>query len=200
MQLKLSYGGILISLLILFSLFISVNSKTTFDYHPFWSGYEIDLPNVTDVTASWVVPAQSGNGASAQWVGIGGNLESNLIQIGTRYINSNYSAWLECTGQYQCTFLPFQNAESLNQVVEANDKMKAEIKRISQNTWNLSITDLTHPWTHPSETTVDYTPNNQSFEFVEEFPQHCYVTIPLIGARYDCDSMSDFGHAEFGPD
>ena len=73
-----------------------------------WSGYCVvsDLitpqPQVTSVSASWTVPAVNvsiGNSYSAAWIGVGGQYDDTLIQIGTEQDSINgratFSAWYE---------------------------------------------------------------------------------------------------------
>ena len=71
-----------------------------------WSGYAVAGPNVsnvTDVVGSWTVPAVGPSGCSstysAAWVGIDGDTDNTVEQLGTEqdYINGqpSYYAWFE---------------------------------------------------------------------------------------------------------
>ena len=198
MLLKLLNSGKILFLLVFFLFLISLKAEQMSFYHPIWSGYEISSSNLIGVSASWIVPAQSGSGTSAQWIGIGGDLGHNLIQIGTSYLNSQYSAWYECTQEYQCSFIPYpESGIALSQTVRANDIIKAEIKLMSNSTvhpgiWLMSINDTTQHWVN--ETNVSYNPNNQSFEVIDELLKASC----LFG--YECASLSKFAYSAFGPD
>ena len=70
-----------------------------------WAGYTIEKNSnpqfeVIGVNASWIVPkvnVSAGNGYSSAWIGIGGELDKSLIQVGTEQYTVNgqgtYTAW-----------------------------------------------------------------------------------------------------------
>ena len=72
-----------------------------------WAGYIIaknSNPNfqIIGINASWIVPQvniTAGDGYSSAWIGIGGQLDKTLIQIGTEHDTVNghetYFAWYE---------------------------------------------------------------------------------------------------------
>ena len=72
-----------------------------------WAGYIVSKNfnsqlGVTGIEASWVVPhvnASAGDGFSSAWIGIGGQTDKTLIQVGTEHDSLDeegaYSAWYE---------------------------------------------------------------------------------------------------------
>jgi hypothetical protein len=73
-----------------------------------WSGYFVasnlvnPQPNVTSVNGSWTVPTvkiSATDSYSAIWIGIGGQFDDSLIQVGTEQDSRKgltaYSAWYE---------------------------------------------------------------------------------------------------------
>lgn len=115
-----------------------------------WAGYEVfnHFPNPTaavqGVSGSWVVPSVKDAGAdtfSSVWVGIGGQFDNTLIQVGTEqdFTNgsANYYAWHELLPNY---LVPIGSIS-----VSAGDKMEASISLIDSNSnlWSISLEDLT---------------------------------------------------------
>jgi hypothetical protein len=114
-----------------------------------WAGYVVatDLanpsPTVIGVSASWIVPSVTDIGTdaySAVWVGIGGEFDQTLIQVGTEqdFFSGQpyYSAWYE--------MLP-SNAVTIDSItVSPGDQMAASIKIVNQNSnlWSISLTDI----------------------------------------------------------
>ncbi len=115
-----------------------------------WAGYVagsnlfFPQPTVTAVTGSWTVPAVKDTGSNAYssvWIGIGGQFDSSLVQVGTEqdYVNGApaYSAWYE--------MLP-SNEVPINTIhVSPGDQIQASISLSdpNANTWSISIKDLT---------------------------------------------------------
>jgi hypothetical protein len=115
-----------------------------------WSGYSVSSSlgtpqqEVTKVSGTWVVPtlvSSSGSAYSAAWVGIGGQYDQTLIQIGTEHDilrgKINYSTWYEMLPDYPVY---------LNMSIAPGDTMTASISltNSSTNTWSLSIMDVTN--------------------------------------------------------
>ncbi len=115
-----------------------------------WAGYEVsnNFPNPTsavqEVSASWIVPSVKNNGAdtySSVWIGIGGQYDKTLIQVGTeqdfRNASANYYAWYE--------MLPSNSVSTPSFTVSPGDKMEASISLIDSNNnlWSISLEDLT---------------------------------------------------------
>jgi hypothetical protein len=115
-----------------------------------WAGYIIsDSFNqqqpITYISASWTVPTvnvSAGNGYSSVWIGIGGQLDKTLIQVGTEHnvINgeATYSAWYE--------MLPAYSVKIDNFVLSPGDQITAAITIISPETneWNIQLNDITN--------------------------------------------------------
>jgi hypothetical protein len=115
-----------------------------------WSGYCVvsDLntpqPQVTNVSASWTVPTVDvsiGNSYSAAWIGVGGQYDKTLIQVGTEQDSINgratFSAWYELLPRYAVTI------DSLS--ISPGDKITASISMSDRttNTWLIEICDVT---------------------------------------------------------
>jgi len=117
---------------------------------PNWSGYCVvsDLntpqPQVTSVSASWTVPTvevSMGNSYSAAWIGVGGQYDDTLIQVGTEQDSINgkatYSALYELLPSYAVTI------DSIS--ISPGDKITASISLTNKtaNTWLIEINDVT---------------------------------------------------------
>jgi hypothetical protein len=115
-----------------------------------WAGYSISSntlfpqPLVTSVSGSWTVPkvaVSTGNTFSSAWIGIGGQGESTLIQVGSEHDSiggqANYGVWYE--------MLPDSSITLDNITVSAGDVISASITLIDSNTnsWSITIKDIT---------------------------------------------------------
>ncbi len=142
-----------------------------------WAGYIVatatDLhgadPDVTEVSASWVVPAVKPAAQdlySAVWVGIGGEFDSTLIQCGTRQDSvgglTAYSAWYE--------LLPGNSIRIQQIMVSPGDQMQATIKlaKAATDSWLLNITDVTKG--RSFQKTFTYSSSQLSAEWILERP------------------------------
>jgi hypothetical protein len=116
-----------------------------------WGGYiaasdhQNPKPEVTAVSASWVVPAvsASANDAfSSVWVGIGGFFDNSLIQAGTEQDSISgqptYSAWYEVLPQ-------FSNPICCTLIISPGDNVQTQISLSdpSTNLWLIEIVDVT---------------------------------------------------------
>jgi hypothetical protein len=152
-----------------------------------WSGYSVstNLKNpqasVTGVSATWTVPAVAasvGASYSAVWVGIGGQYDQSLIQVGTQqdsvFGSANYSAWYELLPDYPVYL-------GLN--ISPGDTIRAEIALVSSatDTWSISISDTSTGQTF--QTNVVYSSSMLSAEWV--------VERPLVRSR--SGPLADFG-------
>jgi hypothetical protein len=114
-----------------------------------WSGYVVASdfsspePTIVGVNASWIVPSISvslGNTYSSAWIGIGGQFDDSLIQIGTEHDSVNgrerYSAWYELLPDY---------AINIPITISEGDLICASINLINPETdlWLVQLTDLT---------------------------------------------------------
>jgi hypothetical protein len=114
-----------------------------------WAGYIISSSfnqqkDITGISASWTVPAvntSGGDGYSSAWVGIGGQGDKTLIQVGTEHnvINgqAKYNAWYE--------MLPAYSTAIENFTVTSGDDISASITLVNSDTnqWNIQISDAT---------------------------------------------------------
>lgn len=114
-----------------------------------WAGYVVtssfnDNQEITSISGSWLVPevnVSNGNGYSSAWIGIGGQQDKTLIQIGTEHnvINgvAKYNAWYEMLPEYAIKI------ENFN--VNPGDQVTASLKLVNcdLNEWNLQLLDVT---------------------------------------------------------
>jgi len=114
-----------------------------------WAGYIIEKNSdskfeVIAVNASWIVPqvnASAGGGYSSTWIGIGGQLDKSLIQVGTEqdviHGRSTYTAWYELLPSFAVTLTSI--------TVSPGDTVVASINLVNSNTnlWSIQISDAT---------------------------------------------------------
>ncbi len=115
-----------------------------------WAGYvaaaDLSIPlkhSVTDVQGSWRVPTVSSSGtldsSSAIWVGIDGDLDKTVEQIGTEQDwNSGtpvYFAWFE--------MYPARAFLIMDVPIQPGDEISAEVQFLAKNKFVLSISNLT---------------------------------------------------------
>ncbi len=157
-----------------------------------WSGYVVvsDFSNpqsvVIGVNGSWNVPQVTVSQAdkfSAAWIGIGGYLESTLIQAGTEHDSidgtSVYSVWYE--------LLPNESITIDGMNVSPGDGIQASIRLVDSvtNKWSIQIADVT---TNQAFTqNVFYNSSRSSAEWIVERP---YVNNTL-------SSLADFNTVTF---
>jgi hypothetical protein len=114
-----------------------------------WAGYIISQSfnpplGVTAIEASWTVPqvnASAGDGYSSAWIGIGGQTDKTLIQVGTEHDSQGgqetYHAWYEMLPSFSVT---------INEVTIApGDTIVASLTLINSDTnnWNIQLSDTT---------------------------------------------------------
>ncbi len=115
-----------------------------------WSGYVIasdfsnPQPNVIGISASWTVPTINvtmGDAYSSAWIGIGGQFDKSLIQLGTEHDSVNgkerFSVWYEMLPDY---------AVNIPVNISEGDVIYASISLVNTETdlWNLQLTDTTN--------------------------------------------------------
>jgi hypothetical protein len=115
-----------------------------------WSGYGVSSnvlfpqPLIVGINGSWIVPAVAVSNFdtfSAAWIGIGGQSENTLIQIGSEHDSlggkAEYALWYE--------MLPADSITIPNIDVSPGDKITAAITLINSNSneWLMEINDLT---------------------------------------------------------
>lgn len=110
-----------------------------------WAGYVVSSSfnqrqDITAVSASWIVPevdAMAGEGHSSTWIGIGGQEDKTLIQVGTEQDvvgdNVYYHAWYEMLPDYAIKI------EGLT--VEPGHHITATIRLFDSesNEWNIQL-------------------------------------------------------------
>ena len=150
---------------------------------PHASGQEIE---VNEVSASWIVPrvnVSSGDGYSSMWVGIGGQTDKTLIQVGTEHDSVGgsevYSAWYEMLPNYA---IKIQNID-----ISPGDKVVASVTLldIAQDQWHIKLVDITK--NQEFNLKVDYNSSRSSAEWI--------VERPTINNRIS--TIVDFGDATF---
>ena len=140
-----------------------------------WSGYavETNLANpqqyaFTDVQATWIVPSLSPSTSSNQtaysstWIGLDGDSSKTVEQIGIEqdFVNGKavYYAWYE--------MYPLSPVK-LDLVIQAGDTISAEVKYQGNNTYQLTLDDVTSG--QSSTTQVESSkPIRSSAEWIEE--------------------------------
>jgi hypothetical protein len=140
-----------------------------------WAGYvaasNLFFPQsaATGVSASWVTPSVTDIGAnaySAVWIGIGGQFEKTLIQVGTGqdYVNGapKYYAWYEMLPD---TLIPIDSMQ-----VSPGDRIQAQIflSDPNTNTWTITITDESNGQSYQNN--FQYNTSKLTAEWIVEAP------------------------------
>jgi len=155
-----------------------------------WTGYVVSKTTdakveATAINASWTVPAVNTTASadySSLWIGIGGQLDKTLIQVGTEQdVNdeqATYYAWYELLPSF---------AVVLNMTVSPGDIMVASISLVDSLTslWSIQIRDTTTE--QAFNTTVVYNSARSSGEWIMERP---LITNKLT-------ALADFKNATF---
>lgn len=149
-----------------------------------WSGYAVTGSTYSSVTAKWTVPTVAPSKKatfSADWVGIDGFNNSDLIQTGTEsdYFNhsAHYDAWWE--------ILPSAETVIPSIAVKPGDTITASVTKLSGSAWRITITDGGQSFT----TTQTYTGPQTSAEWIEE--------APTVGGRIA--PLANYGQTAFDP-
>ncbi len=115
-----------------------------------WAGYSaasdllVPQPQVSSVSGSWTIPTLSPSSSSlfsAAWIGIGGQGEPTLIQVGSQHDNeggnAHYSLWYE--------MLPTDSIAITTVKIAPGDVISASITQVSngKQEWLIQITDVT---------------------------------------------------------
>lgn len=148
-----------------------------------WSGYAAVGGTYTSVSGSWVVPEVHPTGdplaADATWVGIGGVITDDLIQVGTQGLvdsegNTRYEAWYE--------LLPAPSVP-LPVAVAPGDSITAAVTLVGDDRWHIFLINNTTGRSHAM--VVRYNSSLSSAEWVEERPSlaHNGAFLPL--AQFD---------------
>jgi hypothetical protein len=157
-----------------------------------WAGYVVTRnalgseQGFVGVNASWTVPqlnVSSGNGYSSAWVGIGGQLDRTLIQVGTEHDvidgHQSYSAWYEMLPGFAVT-LP-------DLTISPGDTIVASLSLTnpSINQWDIQIIDQSTAKSF--STNVFYNSTLSSAE--------CVIERPTVSNQIS--PMANFGSVTF---
>jgi hypothetical protein len=174
-----------------------------------WSGYALGTGptgNYTSASFSWIVQSAtyvdygSGNpypfNDSSQWVGIGGNVTFDLIQLGSdSYVDNTgtptYTVWYEMLPMDSINLSDCTPAALSSCPVGAGDVMAASLECTANCTpdtpntrWSLSMTNSTKGWSWTNNFT--YNSSLSSAEWIEEAPTYDEIA-----------AISNFGTASF---
>jgi len=156
-----------------------------------WAGYTIENNSnskfeVNGINASWIVPkdnVSAGDGYSSAWIGIGGELDKSLIQVGTEqdvvHGRDTYNAWYE--------LLPSYAVQLTSMAISPGDLMIASINLVNSNTneWSIQIADATTRKAFSQN--VVYNSTRSSGEWVVERP----------AINNQISTLADFGNVTF---
>lgn len=156
-----------------------------------WAGYIVSQSfnhqlEVTAIEASWVVPqvnASSGDGYSSTWIGVGGQIDKTLIQVGTEQDvaggQGTYYAWYE--------MLPSFSVRINGLTIAPEDTVVASLTLVdaNANVWNIQLSDTTNGQTFSLN--VNYHSSLSSGEWI--------IERPTINSQIS--TLCDFGNVPF---
>jgi len=145
-----------------------------------WSGYAVTAGPYSSASGTWQVPSVSYDGApnppyneeaADNWVGIGGDGDSTLIQLGTSGTvftdgTTSYGAWYEL---YPAGGVGISNNVKPGDIITASLQCTAACSPSSVQTWQLSLTNATAGWTWTQS--FQYQSTMASAEWILEAPQ-----------------------------
>lgn len=158
-----------------------------------WAGYVVSRNyksqlGVTSVEASWTVPqvntsVGAGEGYSSAWIGIGGQTEKTLIQVGTEqdFVDGHeiYVAWYETLPSLSVTINELTIAPGDTIVASLN------LTDFNANLWNIKISDKSNGQTF--NLNVNYNSSRTSGEWIVERPS----------INNQTSTLCDFGTVSF---
>jgi hypothetical protein len=156
-----------------------------------WVGYVVSQSfnsqsKVTAIEGSWIVPqanVSEGEGYSSAWVGVGGQTDKTLIQVGTEQdvtgTQANYYAWYE--------MLPAFSVRITGLTISPGDTLTASLILVDADTnvWGIQLSDISDGQTFSLNTI--YASSLSSGEWIVERP-----TI-----NNQITSLCDFGTVHF---
>jgi hypothetical protein len=156
-----------------------------------WGGYAVTgaKGSVTDVKASWIVPAIGGTCPSTDqyasfWVGIDGYSSNTVEQVGTDSDCQNgkqvYYAWFE--------FYPHPSSTVNSLTISPGDLISAEVSAGAKGAFTVTLMDVTTGHTFSTTTKIP-SADQSSAEWIAEAPWSGGV-LPL----------ADFGTVYWGQD
>ena len=150
-----------------------------------WSGYAATTGTYTSVSATWVQPAgicSRGDQYAAFWVGLDGYSSSTVEQTGSE---------VDCIGrtaQYYAWYEMYPGpSENYSNTVKAGDTFNASVTYNNNNTYTLSIADVTQGWKQSTTQTLAGA-SRSSAEAIVEAP--CCTFFGGILPLTDFGSMS----------
>lgn len=181
---------LVLALIFIFPLLTSSSSQplTSAD----WSGYSVasaltnPQPTVKSINGSWIVPSVNvslTNSFSAVWIGVGGQFDSTLIQVGTQQDSirgqGQYSAWYE--------ILPADAVTIDSLSISPGDSIDASvsISNSTTDTWTIEIRDITNGQSF--QKSLFYDSSMLSAEWI--------VERPTVSNRVG--TLADFGQVTF---
>jgi hypothetical protein len=138
---------------------------------PNWSGYSIESGPYTDVRGTFIVPSlyagQTGT-MMAEWVGIDGATDSELIQAGIEeYPDPSDSTYFYIQPWWE--ILPAAETLITTVTVSPGDSVTVTIYQVSGTSWEILLTDNTTGGSFSTEQTYDPDPGT-SAEWIVEAP------------------------------
>lgn len=169
----------MLSLTVTFLNYLSVVFNSNYESQTIvslsWAGYIISKYasdqeiEVTSIEARWTVPQvniSSGDGYSSMWVGIGGQTDKSLIQLGTEHDSISgqeiYSTWYELLPNYAVKITSMQ--------ISPGDSIFASITLTDSysHRWNMHLSDVSNGQTFNLQ--VVYNSTRSSGEWIIERP------------------------------
>ena len=187
-------------------LIASTNVIASTDKQHNWAGYVVynSTSNITYAVGTWIVQNASASGfgdtKSVQWVGIGGYLDGNLVQVGTESDTNlgfgNYFVWYEydpsnTPEQYPCNIILSPGCND----VSPGDKMMGIVYLVpgTSNEWNFTIFDFTRGYGFYNLTFLNshQIPSRKTAEWIDERP---------LLYNLSNSTLTNFGIADYGPE
>jgi hypothetical protein len=139
-----------------------------------WVGYVVSQSfnsqsKVTAIEGSWIVPqvnASAGDGHSSAWIGVGGQTDKTLIQVGTEQdvtgTQANYYAWYE--------LLPAFSVMITGLTISPGDTVTTSLTLVdaSTNVWSIQLSDISNGQTFSLNSI--YASSRSSGEWIVERP------------------------------
>ena len=168
------------------SLSADSGPKTSCYASELWSGSFLLGSAYRQVSGSWNVPPVAAGSATkfaAEWIGLGGLSNQDLIQAGvtehTVHGSVSYDAWYEA--------LPAVPVD-IPRPVRPGNRIAASIAEQASGLWRIDVTDETSGWTWSKA--LAYTEPGSSAEWIVEAPLSLYGTTQ--------SPMPDFSSITFG--
>jgi hypothetical protein len=133
-----------------------------------WSGYWVTGGPYTSVTGTFTVPSlvdPLANSVDAQWVGIDGATNTDLIQAGVE----EYAGCGSFCVQPWWEILPAVSTNITDVTVSAGNQVRVTIAKVSGTTWAITLTDDTNDETF-SSSSFTYSGPGASAEWIVEDP------------------------------